>query len=39
MENTAGQKQNCAENIVRKLRRAEKLTAAGKTQEQIAAEL
>ena len=35
----AGRKRNSAEDIVRKLRRADELTAAGKTQEEIAAEL
>lgn len=39
MKNMAGRKRNSAEAIVRKLRRADELTAAGKTQEQIAAEL
>ena len=39
MENMAGRKRNSAEDIVRKLRRADELTAAGKTQEEIAAEL
>jgi putative transposase len=35
----AGRKRNSAEDIVRKLRLADELTAAGKTQEVIAAEL
>ncbi|WP_370369893.1 IS3 family transposase [Mycolicibacterium sp. CH28] len=35
----AGRKRNSAEDIVRKLRRADELTAAGKTQEEIAGEL
>lgn len=35
----AGRKRNSAEDIVRKLRRADELTAAGKTQEEIAADL
>lgn len=35
----AGRKQNSAEDIVRKLRRANELAAEGKTGEQIAAEL
>ena len=39
MENMAGRKRNSAEDIVRELRRADELTAAGKTQEEIAAEL
>ena len=39
METLAGPKRNSAEDIVRKLRRADELTAAGKTQEEIAAEL
>ena len=39
MENMAGRKRNPAEDIARKLRRADELTAAGKTQEEIAAEL
>lgn len=39
MEIMAGRKRNSAEDIVRKLRRADELTAAGKTQEEIAAEL
>ncbi|MDV6244909.1 transposase [Rhodococcus opacus] len=34
-----GRKRDSAEDIVRKLRRADELTAAGKTQEEIAAEL
>src|SRR3546814_14406536 len=39
MENMAGRKRNSAEDIVRKLRSADELTAAGKTQEEIAAAL
>ncbi|XWO28942.1 transposase [Rhodococcus sp. BGS-1C] len=39
MTNMAGRKRNSAEDIVRKLRRADELTAAGKTQEEIVAEL
>jgi hypothetical protein len=35
MNNMAGRKRNSAEEIVRKLRRADELTAAGKTQEEI----
>lgn len=35
----AGRKRNSAENIVRKLRRADELAAEGKTGEEIAAEL
>jgi len=35
----AGPKRNSAEDIVRELRRADDLAAAGKTQEEIAAEL
>ncbi|BCI51708.1 transposase [Mycolicibacterium litorale] len=35
----AGRKRNSAEDIVRKLRRADELAAEGKTGEQIAAEL
>jgi transposase-like protein len=35
----AGRKRHSAEDIVRKLRRADELTAEGKTGEQIAAEL
>jgi putative transposase len=35
----AARKRNSAEDIVRKLRRADELTAAGKTQEEIAGEL
>jgi transposase-like protein len=35
----AGRKKHSAEDIVRKLRRAEKLAATGKSGEQIAAEL
>jgi len=39
MEHMAGRKRNSAEDIVRKLRRADELAAEGKTGEQIAAEL
>ena len=39
MEYMAGRKWNSAEDFVRKLRRADELIAAGKTQEQIAAGL
>ena len=39
MEHMAGRKQHSAEDIVRKLRRADELAAAGKTGEEIAAEL
>jgi putative transposase len=35
----AGRKRHSAEDIVRKLRRADELTAAGKTGEKVAAEL
>ena len=35
----AGRKRHSAEDIVRKLRRADELSAAGKTGEKIAAEL
>lgn len=35
----AGRKRNSAEDIVRKVRRADELPAAGNTQEEIAAEL
>lgn len=35
----AGRKRNSAEDIVRKLRRADELTAAGKTGEEVAGEL
>ncbi|WP_245721327.1 transposase [Nocardia pseudovaccinii] len=35
----AGRKRHSAEDIVRKLRRADELTAAGKTGEEIAAEI
>jgi hypothetical protein len=35
----AGRKRNSAEDIVRKLRRADELAAEGKTGEEIAAEL
>jgi putative transposase len=39
MEHMAGRKRNFAEEIVRKLRRADELAAEGKTGEEIAAEL
>jgi putative transposase len=39
MENMAGRKRKSAEDIMRKLRRADELTAAGETQEEIPAEL
>lgn len=39
MENMTGRMPNSAEDIVRKLRRADELTATGKTQEEITAEL
>ncbi|MCH9708581.1 MAG: transposase [Actinomycetia bacterium] len=39
MEHMAGRKRNSAEDIVRKLRRADELAAEGKTGEEIAAEL
>ncbi len=39
MISMAGRKRHSAEDIVRKLRRADELTAAGKTGEEIAAEL
>ena len=39
MRNMAGRKSNSAEDIVRKLRRADELTAAGKTEEEIARQL
>ena len=39
MKLMAGRKRHSAEDIVRKLRRADELTAAGKTGEEIAAEL
>src|SRR5258707_15832914 len=39
MKHMAGRKRHSAEDIVRKLRRADELTAAGKTGEEIAAEL
>ncbi len=35
----AGRKRNSAEDIVRKLQRADELTAMGKTQDEVAAEL
>ncbi|MCH9737124.1 MAG: transposase [Actinomycetia bacterium] len=35
----AGRKENSAEDVVRKLRRADELAAAGKTNEEVAAEL
>jgi putative transposase len=38
-ENMAGRKRHSAEDIVRKLRRADELAAEGKTGEEIAAEL
>ena len=38
MRDMAGRKRHSAEEIVRKLRRADELAAAGKTGEQIAAE-
>jgi putative transposase len=39
MKHVAGRKRHSAEDIVRKLRRADELAAAGKTGEKIAAEL
>ena len=39
MKHMAGRKQHSAEDIVRKLRRADELTAEGKTGEQAAADL
>jgi putative transposase len=39
MRPMAGRKRHSAEDIVRKLRRADEVTAAGKTGEEIAAEL
>ena len=39
MKAMAGRKRHSAEDIVRKLRRADELSAAGKTGEEIAAEL
>lgn len=39
MKNMAGRKKHSAEDIVRKLRRADELAAAGKTNEEIGAEL
>ena len=39
MKRMAGRKRHSAEDIVRKLRRADELTAEGKTGEEIAAEL
>lgn len=39
MTRIAGRKRHSAEDIVRKLRRADELSAAGKTGEEIAAEL
>jgi len=39
MNHMAGRKKHSAEDVVRKLRRADELAAAGKTNEQIAAEL
>src|SRR6202007_1054116 len=39
MKYMAGRKKHSAEDVVRKLRRADELAAAGKTNEEIAAEL
>lgn len=39
MNHMAGRKKHSAEDVVRKLRRADELAAAGKTNEEIAAEL
>lgn len=39
MRRMAGRKRHSAEDIVRKVRRADELTAEGKTGEQVAAEL
>src|SRR3954470_16928285 len=39
MKRMAGRKRHSAEDIVRKLRRADELTAEGKTAEEVAAEL
>jgi len=39
MKIMAGRKRHSAEDIVRKLRRADELAAAGKTSEEVAAEL
>jgi DNA-binding NarL/FixJ family response regulator len=39
MKRMAGRKRHSAEDIARKLRRADELTAEGKTGEEIAAEL
>ena len=39
MKHMAGRKRHSAEDIVRKLRRADELAAEGKTGEEIAAEL
>ena len=39
MKDMAGRKRNSAEDIVRKLRRADVLAAEGKTGEEMAAEL
>lgn len=39
MNHVAGRKKHSAEDVVRKLRRADELAAAGKTNEEIAAEL
>jgi transposase-like protein len=39
MKHMAGRKRNSAEDIVRKLRRADELAAEGKTGEEIAADL
>ena len=38
LKNVARRKRNSAEEIVRKVRRADELTAAGKTQDEVAAE-
>ena len=39
MKDMAGRKKHSAEDVVRKLRRADELAATGKTNEEIAAEL
>ena len=39
MKNVAGRKKHSAEDVVRQLQRADELAAAGKTNEEIAAEL
>ena len=39
MNHMAGRKKHSAEDVVRKLRRADELAAAGKTNEEIAADL